>query len=109
MQTVPTEFRNPVVALSGEIDMANAVGIAHSVKPLIEAGGPIVIDLSRVTFMDSTGVQALIAVADALGDRGCLILHGVNGPTRKVIEMTQLQAVRINIHVIDCSILAVAA
>jgi hypothetical protein len=40
MQTVPTEFRNPVVALSGEIDMANAVGIAQSVKPLIEAGGP---------------------------------------------------------------------
>jgi anti-anti-sigma factor len=108
MQTVPTEFRNPVVALSGEIDMANAVGIAHSIKPLIEAGGPIVVDLSKVTFIDSTGVQALFAVVDALGDRGCLVLHGVNGTVRKVIELIQAQSVRGNIHIVDCTILALA-
>src|SRR3954449_92337 len=109
MQTVPTEFRNPVVALSGEIDMANAVGIAHSVKPLIKAGGPIVIDVSGVTFIDSTGVQALFAVVDALGDRGCVVLHGVNGTVRKIIDLIQLQSVRPNIHIIDCTVLALAS
>jgi hypothetical protein len=35
-----------VVALFGEIE-ANAVGVAQSVKPLIDAGGPIVLDLSK--------------------------------------------------------------
>jgi anti-anti-sigma factor len=108
MQTVPTEFRNPMVTLSGEIDVANAVGIAHSVKPLIEAGGPVVMDLSKVTFIDSTGVQALFAVVDALGDRGCLILQGVNGTVRKVIEVVQLQSVGANIHINDCTILTLA-
>jgi anti-anti-sigma regulatory factor len=68
-----------------------------------------VIDLSKVTFMDSTGVQALLAVADALGDRGCLILHGVDGTVRKVIELVQARSVRANIHIIDCTILALAA
>jgi anti-sigma B factor antagonist len=109
MQTIPIDFRNPVVALSGEIDMSNAVGIAHSVKPLIQAGGPIVIDVSGVTFIDSTGVQALFAVVDALGDRGCVVLHGVNGTVRKIIDLIQLQSVRPNIHIIDCTVLALAS
>jgi anti-sigma B factor antagonist len=98
--------RNPIIALSGEIDMAGADEIMVLLEPLIEAGGPVAIDLSDVTFMDSTGIHVMLEAADALGDRGCLIVHGAHGPIREVMEIVQLRSVRRNLHIIDCDVLA---
>jgi anti-sigma B factor antagonist len=106
VQAVEAQTRNPVIALSGEIDMANAGQVARLLSPLIEAGGPVAIDMSEVTFMDSTGIHMLVHVADELGDRGCLIIHGVHGAVRDVIEIVQLRSVRGNLHIIECGVLA---
>jgi anti-anti-sigma factor len=101
--------RNPVLALAGEIDMASAEGVTSSLKPLIEAGGPVVVDVSRVTFMDSSGLHLLVEAAMALGERGCIIIHGANGAVARVVEITRLSEVKENIHLIECSVLAHAA
>jgi len=99
---------NPVIGFSGEIDLATAEGFAKALQPLIEAGGPVTVDLSKVTFMDSTGVHALIRSATALGDRGCIIVHGAHDGIQKVFELTMLDSVS-NIHVIPCTVLVEAA
>ena len=109
MQTSDRAPGNPVIALSGEIDMATAEGITSMLEPLVEAGGPVVIDLSNVTFMDSTGLHALLEAAKALSERGCIILHGANGAVAKVIEITRLREARPNLHIIECSVLVEAA
>jgi anti-anti-sigma factor len=101
--------RNPVLALAGEIDMASAEGVTSSLKPLIEAGGPVVVDVSRVTFMDSSGLHLLVEAAMALGERGCIIVHGANGAVAGVVEITRLSEVKENIHLIECSVLTHAA
>ena len=74
---------NPMIAFSGEIDMAVAVEVSFALQPLVEAGGPVTVDLSEVTFMDSTGIHAVLEAAEALGDRGCIIIHGAHDGIRE--------------------------
>jgi anti-sigma B factor antagonist len=109
MQRTEVRSGNPVLFLSGEIDMGSAEGVASSLRPLIEAGGPVIIDLSNVTFLDSTGVHVIVDAAKALGERGCVVIHGANGAVAKVIEITRLAEVRENIHIIECTVLMRAA
>ena len=106
MQAVKAKPREPVMALSGEIDMATADQVAAVLQPLIEAGGPVTIDVSDVTFIDSTGLHLLVRAADELGDRGCLIVHGAHGPVREVAEIVQLRSIRPNLHIIECGVLS---
>jgi anti-anti-sigma factor len=54
---------NPVIAFAGELDMATAHAMHTAFEPWIRAGGPVVVDLSEVTFMDSTGIHALLKAA----------------------------------------------
>ena len=56
--------------------------------------------------MDSTGIHVLLEAAVALGDRGCIIVHGAQGSAARVLEMTQLGSLKPNIHLIDCDVLA---
>jgi anti-anti-sigma factor len=99
---------NPVIAFSGEIDLATASGMLWALEPWVRAGGPVTVDLSQVTFMDSTGVHALVDTARTLGDRGCIVIHGAHNGLSKVFELLMLQQIP-NIHVIDCCVLVEAA
>ena len=101
---VGVEAGNPVIAFSGEIDMATAEGVSSALRPLVEAGGPVTVDLSHVTFMDSSGIHALWEAARGLGDRGCIIIHGARKQIEKVFELTMLDSVP-NIHIIPCMVL----
>jgi anti-anti-sigma factor len=101
-------FGNPTVILSGDIDMATTEDIASILDPSIEAGGPVIIDLSDVGFMDGAGVHLMIDAAEKLGDRGCIIVHGAYGPVERVLDMTKTHWAGRNIHVIGCSVLTPA-
>jgi anti-sigma B factor antagonist len=96
---------NPVIAFFGEIDISTVQAVSTVLEPLTEVGGPVTVDLSAVSFMDSSGVHALFKAAAALGDRGCIILHGVGGSVSKVLRITGADSVP-NIHVVGCSVLA---
>jgi anti-anti-sigma factor len=94
---------NPVLTLPMEVDMANADEVRASLAPLIERGGPVVIDLSAVQFMDSNGIHALAEAATEIADRGCIIIHGANRQVSNLFEIVQLRSIRPNIHIIDCT------
>jgi anti-anti-sigma factor len=96
-----------VVAFSGEIDMAVAEEVNAALETWPSAGGPVTIDLSDVTFIDSAGIGALLRAAAALGERGCIIVHGANGPVKKVFELTGVGSGP-NIHIIPCTVLVAA-
>ena len=49
-----------VVHLSGEIDMDVADKARQSILPLIEAGNEVHLNLSKVVYMDSSGISVLI-------------------------------------------------
>jgi hypothetical protein len=43
---------NQLIAFSGEIDLATAEGFASALKPMVERGGPVTVDLSKVDRVD---------------------------------------------------------
>ena len=81
-----------VLFLSGELDMSTAEHFSSALAPAVTEGGPITVDISALTFMDSTGVHALIRAAATLKDRGCIVIHGLEGNAsiRKLFELTRL-------------------
>jgi anti-anti-sigma factor len=84
------------VTLSGEIDAANAHQVSDLACAVIEDCdcGAVVIDLSAVTFIDSTGLGALVRIRNAGLARG---LHttatGADDRIMRVFVLTALDTV----------------
>jgi anti-sigma B factor antagonist len=81
-----------VVAVDGEIDLGTAGQLRdHLAECIRDETRDIVLDLSAVTFMDSTGLQVLIATQrrlEPLGGR--LRLVGLRSGVAKVLKVTGL-------------------
>jgi anti-sigma B factor antagonist len=80
-----------VVQLAGELDLYNA----HAVRDeLLEQAGRrperLVIDLSRVTFIDSTGLGVLIEARTRLENRRAFLLASPGLETRRALEISGL-------------------
>ena len=52
--------RFPVVHLAGEIDLATASECFDAVKAGVNGAGLVVVDLTAVSFIDSTGLRGLL-------------------------------------------------
>jgi anti-sigma B factor antagonist len=84
----------PVVVLSGELDMATSEAAAACLAALVETAGDIVVDLSGLQFIDSTGLSALLTACRESEDRGrTLTLRRPARTVRRVLTMTGLDRV----------------
>ena len=81
-----------VVVVDGEIDVAVADLMAAELAAAIEAGPPrLLVDLSQVTFMDSSALSALVGThKKAVAVGGEVRLVGPNARLRKLLAITQL-------------------
>lgn len=86
------------IRLAGELDMRTGPELDVVLDAAVEQGGPILVDLSELTFMDSTGIHAFLRAAVALRGRGCLILHGEQNSVRRVLDLVRIEASISNIH-----------
>lgn len=80
------------LAVSGEIDIASAKSFTDEVHALVEdAASQVALDLENCWFIDSTGIRALVALAQAQEARGRkLKLSGVTGEPQRVLELSGL-------------------
>jgi anti-sigma B factor antagonist len=77
--------------VSGDIDMATAGELRQAGEDAItDVTGTLRIDLSAVTFMDSSGVGALVAIRNATVDSATLILDNPSPRVLRVLELTGL-------------------
>ena len=77
-----------VVRLEGELDLAASGSLRAHVDAA--AGSPLVLDLERVTFVDSSAVRDLVRArldAAARGDR--FVLAAVPPVVMRILELTQ--------------------
>ena len=82
-----------VIALSGELDPATAPTLEKAVAGLVadESVSHVVLDLSAVSFLDSSGLRALVSSRDQLAARGAtMALRRPTANTRRVLDITGL-------------------
>lgn len=81
-----------VLRVSGEVDMATGPQLRQEIVGQIAAGAvDLVIDLSEVDFIDSTGLGVLIGgLKRTRGQGGDLRVSGVHGHVRQVFDLTGL-------------------
>ena len=60
----------PVVAVSGEVDVYAAPALREGLTELLSGGRSVVVDLTGVGFLDSTGLGALVAARTTASERG---------------------------------------
>lgn len=78
---------------TGEIDLSNAHAVKSAVLSLTTHPGvtSVALDLSGVTFLDSTGISALVSCQRRLMADGIAFgIVGASGAPRRVLELTNV-------------------
>jgi anti-sigma B factor antagonist len=86
------------ICLAGEVDMSSAPKLEEALRAAVEQGGPILVDVTDIRFMDSSGIRSLVKAALDLGERGCLIVHGERPQVRRVLDLARLAESVPNLH-----------
>jgi anti-sigma B factor antagonist len=82
-----------VVEVTGEVDIATAPRLREALEQRPAAGGRLVVDLTGVTFMDSSGLGILLNLQRDVGDAGGrLAVVCPPGPARLLLEVTGLDS-----------------
>lgn len=84
-----------VVEVAGELDVFTSARLrAVLFEPALCGGPHVVVDLARVTFMDSTSIGVLVAARRWLGSRDAeLTMVCSEGPVLKVLGLVGLDKV----------------
>ena len=81
------------VALRGELDMVTVPALEHHLEPFANDGvSAVLLDLRGLTFIDSSGLHALVRASErakASGHR--LILLGTRPSARRLFELTDTE------------------
>jgi anti-sigma B factor antagonist len=92
-EVLGSEAESVVLALHGELDLSSVDEFERRLEAAISKPDqrPVVIDLRELTFMDSSGLRALVAARNRASDLGReLRLRGVAGQIRRLLDITSL-------------------
>ena len=80
-----------MVAADGALDLGSAPPLKQTLSELAREGfSRIVVDLSEVTFMDSTALAVLVGLKRRLSPSGVLAVAGANPQALQLFELTAL-------------------
>jgi anti-anti-sigma factor len=80
-----------VVALHGEVDLAGLGDLQDAIEPVLAPGQTVVLDLSEVTFADSTLLKVIThAHGRVTNAGGALLLRNPSDQTRQLLTLGQL-------------------
>ncbi len=81
-----------VLAVRGEVDMANATDVSTRLLSASGDGSSIVLDLGELTYIDSAGIRMLFDLSEQLGrdQRQLVLAVGHDAPVRRALEITKL-------------------
>jgi anti-sigma B factor antagonist len=90
--TIVTEHLNgeALLRVAGALDLAGGDLLEEALSPFLGTTERVVLDLSDVQFIDSSGLGALIAVHQQAVDAGSeLALRAPSDAVRRVLDITQ--------------------
>ncbi len=89
-----------VVTVAGEIDMSTAEALAEALESVPAGTRAVVVELTNVSFLDSSALNVLVRSQRHLADRGIpmSVVSPSGGAVHKVFEITRLAA---SLNVVD--------
>ncbi|MGE0481030.1 MAG: STAS domain-containing protein [Phycisphaerae bacterium] len=86
------ESDRAVAYVNGEVHLSNSPRLRSDLLSLIDGGARhLIVDLSQVGYMDSSGVGTLVEIRRRLGQAGgTFALTGLQPRVRNLFEITQL-------------------
>lgn len=92
-----SRFLNDIEVITvdaARIDAAVAIQFKDRMRAqMAHARGRIILDLSRVSFIDSSGLGAIVAVMKLMPPEAKLELAGLTEPVDKVFSMTRMDSI----------------
>jgi len=82
-----------VVVASGDVDMATKSDFAEVVGDVVTTDRTLVVDVSDVSFMDSSGLNVLVSASCARNPREPIHIRGASPHMRKIFAITGLHKV----------------
>jgi anti-sigma B factor antagonist len=82
-----------VVAISGEIDLTNAIQVRDAISHIASPDATsITVDLTETTYLDSSGIAILFHLSERLNDRRqeLRVVVPPTSPLRTALELTNL-------------------
>ena len=77
-----------------ELDASNAGELKRDIAPVLEANTKLVVDVSRLRFVDSSGLGAFLSCLRHVNAKGGdLKLCGMSKPVRTVFELVRLHRI----------------
>jgi len=80
------------IVASGDIDVAGGPvleDVLLAQEQHLDADGSVVIDLTDVTFIDSSGLRSLLSASRRAGERsGAVVLRSPSASVRRLLEIT---------------------
>lgn len=96
MKLTPGHAKGALVISVDEtrLDAAVAIQFKDQIRDATaHPGAPVILDMSKVDFMDSSGLGAIVAVMKLLGSERPLELAGLSPSVRKVFRLTRMDTV----------------
>lgn len=83
-----------VHVIEDRIDAASAIQFKERMRDITQGSGPrVVLDLSQVMFLDSSGLGAVVAVMKLLSPDRKLELAGLTQTVEKVFRLTRMDSI----------------
>lgn len=83
-----------VIVTDSRIDAAGAIRFKEMMRQIIETpSARVLLDLSNVAFLDSSGLGAVVAVRKLLGEARPLDLAGLTPTVQKVFRLTRMDTI----------------
>lgn len=81
-----------VLVLSGELDMSGVAAFESAAVALCRMGASeVLVDITKIDFIDSSGLRAILTVKAACEERGCRFsMSHASGQAEKLFELTRL-------------------
>jgi anti-anti-sigma factor len=82
-----------VLTVRGDIDMATASTFGSAIERTVALGVPVVLDFAGVTFMDSSGLNALVTAHQRADRPGAVQVRNPSPQVSRLLAMTGLDDV----------------
>lgn len=86
-----------VLYLTGELEMATAEGFPAQARATLDGQRELILDISELAFIDSTGIRALLRLAELTGPKGVVLRHP-RPNVEAVLEIVNIESLGIRVE-----------